>query len=144
MKLGKQAPFGRRPGGPARQSYPQWDQADGNYGGYFGEIWKWGIWQGCDSDGMAWNGTNFNDAMPIGTSSNLGNTAEWTYNNETSSISSFPTGRSVGGVSADFFANAPTACQDAWQRTGGSMHNDSSLRIDQLYGPSFSGSARCN
>ena len=45
-------------------------------------------------------------------------TAEWTFTNEQTSLK-FPSGFSDGTVSADWFANAPAACDLMWQWSGG-------------------------
>ena len=52
-------------------------------------------------------------------SQTLGNTMEWTYVNETSSISTFPTGWNVAGTTPVWFASAPSQCQMLWQWSGG-------------------------
>ena len=235
---------------------------DGQYGGYMGEIGKWDVWRGCDSNGLAWNQTDYNDANTdydnyvdgvgasgywmmagpgrdprySGTTSeattwgrdqaeeavtksgsdeldfifmdveqythdneldNGWNTVwtkvcggtgtphiapsvdlatvngfadyvnndtsitayagvysaggdgayewsgiftgedtslpEWTFEGGVSSISAFPTGWSVDGISSSFFGNGPPDCEMAWQWTGGGGHtNPAGLRIDQF------------
>jgi hypothetical protein len=49
----------------------------------------------------------------------LGNTSEWTYVNETSSLSTFPTKWSVNGTDPVWFASAPAKCELLWQWSGG-------------------------
>jgi uncharacterized protein DUF4232 len=65
----------------------------------------------------------------------LGNTGEWTYEGETSSLSSWPSGFSVRGASASWFARAPSKCHLVWQWTGGAVQNGSpDFRVDQFDG----------
>jgi hypothetical protein len=68
-------------------------------------------------------------------SQTLANTAEWTYQGETSSYASFPSGFSVGGTSASWFASAPSSCDLVWQWTGGAVQNGNpDFRVDQFDG----------
>ncbi len=64
------------------------------------------------SGGSSWNGI-------FGRGQTLGDTLEWTYVNETKSISTFPTGWSVGGTVPVWYASAPSSCQMLWQWSGG-------------------------
>jgi hypothetical protein len=71
----------------------------------------------------------------IFTGQTLGNSAEWTYEGETSSFSAFPSAFSVGGTSASWFASAPSSCHLVWQWTGGAVQNGSpDFRVDQFDG----------
>jgi hypothetical protein len=55
----------------------------------------------------------------FGSSETLANTAEWTFEPETPSLSEFPSDWSVDGQVADWFASAPSDCELAWQWSGG-------------------------
>ncbi len=65
-------------------------------------------------------------------SQSLGGTAEWTYVNETSSLATFPTGFSVGGTTAVWFASAPSQCQMMWQWSGGDGQLNGIGDFDQI------------
>jgi hypothetical protein len=67
-------------------------------------------------------------------SQTLGNTSEWTYVNETSSISAFPSGFCVGGTCAVWFASAPSGCQMLWQWSGGNGQLNGVGDFDQIDG----------
>ena len=67
-------------------------------------------------------------------SQTLGNTMEWTYVNETSSISSFPSGFCVNGTCAVWFASAPSNCQMVWQWSGGNGQLNGVGDFDQIDG----------
>jgi hypothetical protein len=71
----------------------------------------------------------------FGTGNPLGNSAEWTYEGETGSLSSWPSSFAVGGTSASWFASAPSNCHLVWQWTGGAVTNGSpDFRVDQFDG----------
>jgi hypothetical protein len=69
----------------------------------------------------------------------LSNSGEWTWNDPNSSISTFPSGWSIGGGdSASFFAGAPGRCDLAWQWSGGGgLSNATGRRFDQFDGNNF-------
>jgi Protein of unknown function (DUF4232) len=81
----------------------------------------------CGSVSYEWNGI-FTSAQT------LSNTAEWTYNAETSSIATFPTGF-TSPIRAHWFASAPSRCHYLWQWTGGTTRNGIiGFRVDQING----------
>lgn len=86
-----------------------------------------GVYSAGGSGAYEWNG--------IFGSQTLGNTGEWTYEGETSSLSSWPSAFSVSGASASWFASAPSSCHLVWQWTGGAVQNGSpDFRVDQFDG----------
>jgi hypothetical protein len=70
------------------------------------------VYEAGGSGGSSWSGI-------FGSSKPLTDTLEWTYTNETSSISTFPTGWSVNGTAPAWYASAPSSCQVMWQWSGG-------------------------
>jgi len=64
----------------------------------------------------------------------INHTAEWTFTNEQTSLK-FPSGFSAGSVSADWFANAPAACQLMWQWSGGNGALNGYGDFDQAVAP---------
>lgn len=85
------------------------------------------VYEAGGSGPNAWNAV-------FGSGQTLGNTAEWTYVNETSSISTFPTGWSVGGTSPVWYASAPAKCQMLWQWSGGNGQTSGFGDFDQIDG----------
>jgi Domain of unknown function (DUF4232) len=77
--------------------------------------------------GSSWNGI-------FGSSQTLGNTLEWTYVNETTSLSTFPTGWSVNGTVPVWYASAPSKCQMMWQWSGGNGQLNGVGDFDQIDG----------
>jgi hypothetical protein len=70
----------------------------------------------------------------FGSGETLGNTSEWTYVNETSSLSAFPSGWGVGGTSPVWFASAPGKCELLWQWSGGDGVTNGIGDFDQIDG----------
>jgi Protein of unknown function (DUF4232) len=86
-----------------------------------------GVYSAGGSGAYEWSG--------IFGSEKLSNTGEWTYEGETSSLSSWPSAFSVRGASASWFASAPASCHLVWQWTGGAVQNGSpDFRVDQFNG----------
>jgi hypothetical protein len=65
-------------------------------------------------------------------SETLGNTAEWTYIDETTSLATFPTGWSVAGTVPLWFASAPAKCETLWQWSGGNGQTNGIGDFDQI------------
>ena len=70
------------------------------------------VYEAGGSGGSSWDGI-------FGSGQTLGNTLEWTYVNETPSVSTFPAGWSVSGTVPVWYASAPSQCQMMWQWSGG-------------------------
>jgi hypothetical protein len=79
------------------------------------------------------SGPNSWDAI-FTSSETLSNTLEWTYVNETSSLSTFPTGWSVDGVGPVWYASAPSKCEMLWQWSGGNGQTNGIGDFDQIDG----------
>ena len=97
-----------------------WDYVE-NHSSYLAAVYEAG-----GSGGSSWDG--------IFGSQTLGNTLEWTYVNETRSISTFPTGWSVGGTVPVWYASAPSKCQMMWQWSGGNGQLNGVGDFDQIDG----------
>jgi hypothetical protein len=78
-------------------------------------------------------GPNSWDAI-FGSGEDLGNTMEWTYVNETSSVSTFPIGWSVDGIGPVWYAAAPAKCEMLWQWSGGNGQGNGIGDFDQIDG----------
>jgi hypothetical protein len=77
------------------------------------------------SVGSSWNNI-------FGSSQTLGNTLEWTYVNETSSLATFPAGWAVGSTHPVWYASAPAKCELMWQWSGGDGVNNGVGDFDQI------------
>jgi Protein of unknown function (DUF4232) len=102
--------------------------------------WLPGVYSAGGRKAHEWDGI-------FGTSQTLASTAEWTYENATGSIATYPASFSIPGtrVTADWFAGSPppARCELFWQWTGGSKSNDiTNYRVDELDGNRVLG--RCN
>ncbi len=98
-----------------------WDYVDGS-SAYLPAVYEAG-----GGGGNSW------DAI-FGTGQTLGNTAEWTYVNETGSLSAFPSGWSVDGTAPVWYASAPASCQVLWQWSGGNGQLNGVGDFDQIDG----------
>jgi len=102
------------------------------FNGFWNQVWNHssffiGVYDAGGGGPNAW------DAV-FGSGQTLGNTSEWTYVNETSSLSSFPSGFCVGGTCTIWFASAPSGCQMLWQWSGGNGQLNGFGDFDQIDG----------
>jgi hypothetical protein len=102
------------------------------FNGFWDEIWDNssflpGAYSAGGGGAYEWSGIFGSQTLP--------HTAQWTYEGETSSLSSWPSGFSVSGASASWFAGGPSSCHLIWQWTGGAVQNGSpDFRVDQFDG----------
>jgi Protein of unknown function (DUF4232) len=85
------------------------------------------VYEAGGGGGNSWNAI-------FTSSETLSDTMEWTYVNETSSISTFPTSWSVDGVGPVWYASAPTKCEALWQWSGGNGQTNGVGDFDQIDG----------
>jgi hypothetical protein len=83
------------------------------------------VYEAGGGGGSSWDGI-------FTSSETLGNTLEWTYVNETSSLSTFPTGWAVHGVGPVWYASAPSKCEMVWQWSGGNGQTNGIGDFDQI------------